>query len=91
MSDPAIPTPAEREALNAALLAAGTETGFWDDDGRPAPWPEDIDQWQPATQRTHHRPTPANSPSDQGTLEGPPSHHVLRAGPHALFGVICAG
>jgi hypothetical protein len=29
------------------VLATGTETGFWDDDGRPAPWPGDIDQWQP--------------------------------------------
>ena len=47
--DPAIPTPAEREELNAALLAEGTETGFWDDDGRPAPWPDDIEQWQPET------------------------------------------
>ena len=47
MTDPAIPTPAEREELNAALLATGTETGFWDDTGLPAPWPDDIDQWQP--------------------------------------------
>jgi hypothetical protein len=44
-----IPTPAEREALNAALLATGAETGFWGDPGRPAPWPDDIDQWRPAT------------------------------------------
>ncbi len=49
MSDPAIPTAAEREALNAALFVTGAETGFWDDDGRPAPWPNDIDQWQPET------------------------------------------
>jgi hypothetical protein len=45
--DPAIPDPAERAALNAALLADGTETGFFDEHGRPAPWPDDIDQWQP--------------------------------------------
>ncbi|MET3142794.1 UNVERIFIED_ORG: hypothetical protein ABIB13_002512 [Arthrobacter sp. UYEF2] len=25
-----------------ALLAAGEETGWWDDHGRPAPWPEDF-------------------------------------------------
>ncbi len=43
-----IPGPAERAALNAALHATGTETGFWDDHGRPAPWPDDIDQWRPA-------------------------------------------
>lgn len=36
---------AEREALNDALLADGAETGFWDDHGRPAPWPDDIDEW----------------------------------------------
>ena len=24
------------------ILARGEETGFWDDDGRPAPWPENF-------------------------------------------------
>jgi hypothetical protein len=47
--DHAIPDPAERAALNAALLADNIETGFWDEHGRPAPWPDDIDQWQPET------------------------------------------
>ena len=46
---PEIPTPAECDALNAALFATGAETGFWDDQGRPAPWPDDIDQWRPET------------------------------------------
>jgi hypothetical protein len=32
-----------------ALLAAGRETGFWDEHGDPAPWPDDIDEWRPAT------------------------------------------
>jgi hypothetical protein len=41
------PSPAERAALNAALFATGAETGFWDDNGRPAPWPDDIDEWTP--------------------------------------------
>jgi hypothetical protein len=31
------------------LLALGHETGFWDDHGRPAPWPHDIDEWRTAT------------------------------------------
>ena len=31
------------------LLALGYETGFWDDNGRPAPWPDDIDEWSPTT------------------------------------------
>jgi hypothetical protein len=32
-----------------ALLDIGHETGFWDDHGRPAPWPDDIDEWSPTT------------------------------------------
>ena len=31
------------------LLEAGHETGFWDEHGRPAPWPDDIDEWRPTT------------------------------------------
>ncbi|GAB3767362.1 hypothetical protein [Microlunatus parietis] len=34
-----------------AALEAGYETGWWDDTGRPAPWPDDfLDEssgWQP--------------------------------------------
>ncbi|NMO57908.1 hypothetical protein HH310_42965 [Actinoplanes sp. TBRC 11911] len=47
--EPAIPDPAERAQRNAALLADNIETGWWDNHGRPAPWPDDIDQWQPVT------------------------------------------
>lgn len=43
--DPAIPNPEERAARNTALSADNIETGFWDDQGRPAAWPEDIDEW----------------------------------------------
>ena len=47
---PDLPDPDERAALNAALLAgASAYTGFWDDLGRPAPWPDDIDEWRPST------------------------------------------
>lgn len=45
----AIPGPVERAALNAALRSTGTETGFWDEHGTPAPWPDDIDDWRPVT------------------------------------------
>ena len=45
----AIPNPAERARRNTALHTDNTETGWWDDQGRPAPWPDDIDQWQPVT------------------------------------------
>jgi hypothetical protein len=43
-----IPGPDERATLNAALRA-GIETGFWDEHGVPAPWPDDIDEWRPVT------------------------------------------
>jgi len=45
----AIPGPEERAARNAALFTDNIETGFWDHQGRPAPWPDDIDEWTPAT------------------------------------------
>lgn len=43
------PSPAQRMALNAAHRATGAETGFWNDNGQPAPWPDDIDDWKPST------------------------------------------
>lgn len=46
---PEIPDPADRAARNAALHATGADTGFWDDQGRPAPWPDDIDEWTTGT------------------------------------------
>jgi hypothetical protein len=56
MTDPApcpdIPTRADRDARNTALLTTNTETGFWDDNGRPAPWPDDLDDWTPDTHVT---------------------------------------
>jgi hypothetical protein len=50
---PHAPDAHERARLNAALLATGTETGFWDEHGTPAPWPDDIDEWAPETHRPH--------------------------------------
>jgi len=50
------PDPAERQRLNAALTTTGTDTGFWDDHGRPAPWPDDIDQWTPTSDPTTPEP-----------------------------------
>jgi len=32
-----------------ALLDSGKEIGFWDDNGQPAPWPHDIDEWTPTS------------------------------------------
>jgi len=40
-----------------AELAAGTETGWWDDDGIPAPWPENFPQnWRPETHEINSEP-----------------------------------
>ena len=37
-----------------ATLTAGGHTGWWDEHGRPAPWPEDFfdpdSDWRPDTQ-----------------------------------------
>jgi hypothetical protein len=55
---PDTPDAQERARLNAALLATGAETGFWDDHGVPAPWPDDIDDWTPVTRQ------PGTEPDD---------------------------
>lgn len=55
--NPATPDPAERATRNAALLTDNIETGFFDDHGRPAPWPDDIDDWRPtSSEPTSHQP-----------------------------------
>lgn len=46
---PAIPDAAQRAWLNARLYATGHDSGFWDEHGRPAPWPDDIDEWRLVT------------------------------------------
>jgi hypothetical protein len=61
IGDHAIPGPAERATLNAALFADNIETGFYDEQGRPAPWPDDIDQWTPETSQPTTR-TPGQQP-----------------------------
>ena len=39
--------------VTSGALRAGHETGWWDDNGIPAPWPEDFldpnSGWQPAS------------------------------------------
>jgi hypothetical protein len=51
------PATTQREH-DLALLAAGHETGWWDEHGVPAPWPDDFDEWRPTT----HEPAPENPP-----------------------------
>jgi hypothetical protein len=42
-------TELDEHLRHLALLDTAHETGFWDDNGRPAPWPDDIDEWSPTT------------------------------------------
>ena len=48
--------PAHSRADYLHTLAAGHETGWWDDNGHPAPWPDDIldpdTEWRPDTNPT---------------------------------------
>ena len=41
-------------------LAAGYETGWWDDNGAPAPWPHDYNDTDTSCQpdTSHHHPDP---------------------------------
>jgi hypothetical protein len=47
------PSKSQREH-DLAILAAGGHTGWWDDHGQPAPWPEDFfdpdTDWRPDIQ-----------------------------------------
>jgi hypothetical protein len=38
------------------LLHDGHETGFWNEHGQPAPWPDDIDEWRPQTNKINIEP-----------------------------------
>ena len=46
---PAVPDAATRAWLNNRFRATGEDSGFYDDRGVPAPWPDDIDEWRPST------------------------------------------
>ena len=56
--------PPHQREHDLALLAAGDITGWWDETGRPAPWPDDFfdpdTDWRPDTQ-----PTPELAPGEQ--------------------------
>ncbi len=58
MTDPhdTFPDPGQRAAANAALHTDNIETGWWDQHGRPAPWPDDIDPYRPETGHTDRLP-----------------------------------
>ena len=58
---PAVPDANERAARNATLHAHNIATGFWDDQGRVAPWPDNIDEWTCDTPEPH-TPEPGQPP-----------------------------
>jgi len=53
-------------ATNLAHLAKGHETGWWDEHGIPAPWPEDFfdhnSGWRPGASPTTNPPKPGEQP-----------------------------
>lgn len=47
---PDLPDDEQAAAFNADFLARHTNyTGFWDETGQPAPWPNDLEDWRPST------------------------------------------
>ena len=48
------------------VLAAGNETGWWDDNGRPAPWPDDF--LDPNAEWTNGK---SSTPADYGDENDP--------------------
>jgi hypothetical protein len=49
-------TPSSQREHDLAILAAGGHTGWWDEHGQPAPWPDDLfdpdTDWRPDTNNT---------------------------------------
>jgi hypothetical protein len=58
--------PGHSRDADLARLAAGHETGWWDEHGQPAPWPEDFfdddNSWQPTRSEDPIIPEPGQPP-----------------------------
>jgi hypothetical protein len=61
--DPDQYRPGRSHDEDLAHLAAGYQTGWWDDHGQPAPWPDDFFEphsgWHPAGSEDNN-PSPRN-------------------------------
>jgi hypothetical protein len=68
-----LPGPAERATLDAGLRASGAESGFWDERGTPAPWPEDIDDWRPVNNPPRTAVVPGRPTFEPTQLEDQPN------------------
>ena len=64
-----------RHDHDLALLAAGYDTGFWDEYGRPRPGPMTSPNGGPS-QDNQSPSTPAKNPSNQPDPKDQPLHHV---------------
>jgi hypothetical protein len=82
--DLAIPDPDERAALNAALLATGTETGFTKAAPHPGPTTSTNGHRQP---RDPSLTNPENTPSNQPHSKDHPIHHVQGLDPSTPVGL----
>ena len=54
--------PGHTQAEYLRALAAGHETGYWDERGIPAPWPEDQTDWPEPPDTTTNNPTNTGEP-----------------------------
>ena len=58
-------TPSQRDR-DLVILAAGGDTGWWDEHGSPAPWPDDFfdsdTEWRPDTNDPSHELAPSEQP-----------------------------
>jgi hypothetical protein len=56
VAETSIPDPGQRAEFNRQLRATGTDSGFWDHQGRPALWPDDIAEWRPVSSEPGQQP-----------------------------------
>ncbi len=60
------PGPGQGRDHDLALLAAGGTTGWWNEHGHPAPWPEDFldhdTDWHPTRNEEPATPEPGQPP-----------------------------
>ena len=58
--------PKTQRERDLAILAAGGYTGWWDEHGGPAPWPDDFfdpdTDWRPSTTDTPPQLAPGEQP-----------------------------
>lgn len=66
MNLPDLPGPGLSTQAYLDMLTAGHETGWWDEHGNPAPWPEDFldpnSGWRPFTGGETTPPAPGQPP-----------------------------